>query len=168
MLWMPVAFLSEFGFGQLFKVAQRRGCHSPAVVTTNYLVLAGLLCAYFLLRGGLDLGAAHFMVGCAAGTVFIVAMLLMTRALERCHVATVLTAFRMAILVPVFASVLLWGETASFGQWVGIGLALAALGLMTGGGPGRGALDWHTLAAVLFLAKTPARLIVQQPTRRVM
>ena len=146
---MPVAFLAEFGFGQLFKVAQRRGCHSPAVVTANYLVLAGLLCAYFLLQDGLDLAAAHFKVGCVTGTVFIVAMLLMTRALERCHVASVLTAFRMAILVPVFASVVLWGETVSLGQWAGVGLALVALGLMTGGGAGRCALDWRTLAAVL-------------------
>jgi hypothetical protein len=147
-LWIPLSFLSEFGFGQLFKVAQRRGCYNPAVVTVNYLVLAGWLALYFFFQGGLDLSPDFVRVGVFTGTVFIAAMLIMTRALARFHVAAVMTAFRMAILVPVFASVLLWGETASPLQWVGIGLAVVALGLMTQAG-NWGRFDWVTLAAVL-------------------
>ena len=53
------------------------------------------------------------------------------------RVGSVLTAFRMAMLIPIAASVLIWGETASPLQALGIVLALAALALMTraSGGP---------------------------------
>jgi drug/metabolite transporter (DMT)-like permease len=66
------------------------------------------------------------------GVSFIVSMLVMTRALELIPVATVLTAFRLAILLPIIASVVLWGEAVRALQILGTGLAIAALVLMTG------------------------------------
>ena len=64
------------------------------------------------------------------GLSFIVSMLVMTAALERAPVVMVLTSFRLAILLPVVASMWLWGETLSPTQAVGIGLALVALALI--------------------------------------
>lgn len=46
MLWLPITFVLSFGFGQLFKGSQRRGCHAPTVVAVNYLCLALLLLLY--------------------------------------------------------------------------------------------------------------------------
>ena len=34
-IWLVLAVLSSFGFGQLFKWSQRRGYYAPVVVTTN-------------------------------------------------------------------------------------------------------------------------------------
>lgn len=134
---MPVSFLLEFGFGQLFKWAQQRGCHVPAALVVNYLTLSTLLGIYFLSSGDLRIETAVFKVGLVTGTCFISAMLIMTTALSLVRVGSVLTAFRMAMLIPIAASVLIWGETASPLQALGIVLALAALALMTraDGGP---------------------------------
>jgi len=130
-LWLPLTFVLSFGFGQAFKWSQRRGCHAPTVVAANYLSLALLLLLYLAGTGQLHLDAPTTRVGAIMGLSFIVSMLAMTRALELVPVATVLTAFRLAILVPIAASVLLWGEAVDPVQVVGIALAVAALGLMT-------------------------------------
>jgi drug/metabolite transporter (DMT)-like permease len=138
-LWLPVAFLMEFGFGQLFKVSQRRGYYAPLVVSCNYLVLAVGLGVYLMMTGGLSLSPMVIKVSLVTGTAFIGAMSLMTYALERVNVATVLTGFRMAMVVSIVASMGIWGETVSPAQAAGIVLALVALVLMTrrSSGPGR-------------------------------
>lgn len=131
MFWLPLTFALSFGFGQAFKWSQRRGCHAPTVVAVNYLCLAVLLGAYLFWADELALSEATLRVGGTMGISFIVSMLVMTRALELVPVATVLTAFRLAILMPIIASVLLWGETVQALQITGICLAIVALLLMT-------------------------------------
>jgi hypothetical protein len=129
--WILLSAVGSFGFGQLFKWSQRRGCHAPTVVSVNYLALAAVLAAYHAWRGNAWSSAASWTVGAIMGLSFIVSMLIMTRALERAPVVVVLTAFRLAILVPVVASVWLWSEPLSWTQGGGIGLAVVALVLIT-------------------------------------
>lgn len=130
---LPLAFLLSFGFGQSFKWSQRRGCNAPIVLPTNYLVLGTALALYYGLQGRLLLTHPILTVGVLTGCAFIFSMLIMTRALEIANVATVLTAFRLSILVPVGASVWLWDETITGLQLAGIALAVVALILMTRG-----------------------------------
>ena len=131
MLWLLLAAGLSFGFGQLFKWSQRRRCHAPTVVSTNYLVMAVVLAAWHFWSGNDFAAPASITVGASMGLAFIVAMLIMTAALERAPVAMVLTSFRLAILVPIVVSVWIWGETLSLIQAAGIGLALVALTLIT-------------------------------------
>jgi drug/metabolite transporter (DMT)-like permease len=133
LIWLLPALLLSFGFGQLFKHAQRRGCYAPAVISANYLTIALLLLAYHLVTGQLQPAPRATEVGVFIGLFFILAMLLMTRGLELAAVGAVLTSFRLAILIPVWASVWLWGETLTPAQMGGIALALASLALMTRG-----------------------------------
>lgn len=133
MIWLLPALLLSFGFGQLFKWAQRRGCCAPVVVSTNYLVIAALLLTYHLALGILAPAPRALQVGGFTGFFFIAAMLVMTWGLEKTAVGTVLTAFRLAILIPIWASVWLWGEPITPTQMAGIGLTLASLVLMTRG-----------------------------------
>jgi drug/metabolite transporter (DMT)-like permease len=133
LLWLPAVILLSFGFGQLFKWSQRRGCCAPIVVSVNYLVLAASLALYYGLRGELFFTPPILMVGAVTGATFIVSMFAMTRALEIADVGAVLTSFRLAILLPIGAAVWLWNETATASQFAGILLALISLVLMTWG-----------------------------------
>ncbi len=149
---MPIAFALEFGFGQLFKWAQQRGCHVPAALVVNYLTLSSLLGLYFLASGDLYINRSIATVGLVTGTIFISAMLIMTTALSLIRVGTVLTAFRMAMLIPIAASVFIWDEAASPLQAAGIALALVALALMTrASGPAAKIGRWGQLALVLLV-----------------
>ncbi len=131
MLWLLLAACLSFGFGQLFKWSQRRGCHAPTVVSANYIALATVLAVWHGWTGNDFAAPASLVVGGSMGLAFIVAMLIMTAALERAPVAMVLTSFRLAILVPVVVSVWLWGESLSIMQGAGILLALVSLALIT-------------------------------------
>ena len=111
----------SFGFGQLFKWSQRRGCHAPTVVSTNYVAMAAILAGWHVWTGNDFAAPASLTVGGAMGLSFIVSMLVMTAALKRAPVAMVLTSFRLAILLPVAVSMWLWGESPSPTQAVGIG-----------------------------------------------
>jgi multidrug transporter EmrE-like cation transporter len=79
----------------------------------------------------MDLTFQVFKVGITTGVVFIISLSVMTRALEKTGVGLVFTAFRVAVILPVGASVLIWGEAVTLPQALGIGLALVALILMT-------------------------------------
>ena len=131
MYWLPIACLFSFGFAQLFKWSQRRGCRGPIVVSTNYLVLACVLALYLLVSDRLELTPGAIKIGMITGVVFVTSMLVMTRALEITDVAGVLTAFRMSIILPIGLAVWLWDERANPIQMVGIFLSLLALHLMT-------------------------------------
>ena len=133
MHWLPIVFLLSFGFGQLFKFSQRRGCYAPTVVSVNYLVLSATLFIYLRLQGDLVLTHPVIGIGFLTGCAFIVSMFIMTRALEIADVGAVLTSFRLAILMPIVAAIWLWGETSTYSQTAGIALALISLVLMTRG-----------------------------------
>jgi multidrug transporter EmrE-like cation transporter len=130
-IWLPLAALFEFGFAQLFKSSQRRGHYAPVVVPANYLMLSSVLTAYLLITGQFAFSPQVLKVGMVTGAVFIFAMTIMTRALQRANVGAVFTAFRIAVVVPVAASVAIWGETVSAAQITGVAFALGALVLMT-------------------------------------
>lgn len=135
MHWLLPAAVLSFGFGQLFKWAQRRGCHAPTVVSANYLALAAVLLVWHLATRNDMATTASLLVGGCMGVAFIVAMLVMTAALERAHVALVLTSFRLAVVAPVAVSVWLWGESLTLVQGLGILLTMVALALITGSRP---------------------------------
>ena len=152
LIWLIPALLLSFGFGQLFKHAQRRGCYAPAVVSANYVTIAVLLLVYHLATGQLQPAPQALEVGAFIGLFFILAMLLMTRGLELATVGAVLTSFRLAILIPIWASVWLWGETLTPVQLGGIALSLMALVLMTRGGTSSQRLSpLHSLGLLVLI-----------------
>ena len=132
-LWLALACVLDFGFGQLFKGAERLGCRLAVVVSANYLTLGAALTLYLLLRGELTLTGDIAALGVVTGCSFICSLSIMTRALARANVAAVLTAFRMSIVVPVVAGAWIWGERIGIVQIVGILLALLGLYMITRG-----------------------------------
>ena len=149
-LWLLLSLMVEFGFGQLFKWAEQKGCHAPTVVSTNYLVMAAILLIYLGSTGRLQLPLAAVAVGAVTGTVFISSMSMMTHVLRLLRVASVLTAFRLSIVVPVGLGMLLWDEPLGGVQVLGLSLALLALLLMSRHAQHRTAV--HGLRALAMLA----------------
>ncbi|MDP6040069.1 MAG: hypothetical protein QGG64_16080 [Candidatus Latescibacteria bacterium] len=131
MTWLFLSIILDFGFVQLFKHGQRRGYYAPVVITTNYLIVALAIATYLVVTDAWALPSGAIYTGLATGTVFISSMLLMNHALTIAPVGSVLTAFRMSIVVPIALSIYLWGESMASTQFIGLILALIALALMT-------------------------------------
>lgn len=154
MYLLALACLLDFGFTQLFKLSQRLRCAAPVVVSLNYLTITGVLAVYLGLTQRLDLSADILRVGTLTGVVFICSMSLMTWALEKAHVAVVLVAFRLSLVVPIVASLWFWNEPARPLQFFGLGLAGLGLWLVTRTGEGYGRLRGtalFVLVVVIFL-----------------
>ena len=131
---MPYLFLSillDFGFVQFFKLGERRGYYAPVVVTANYLTVALCIGSYLIFTDQWTFPDGAVRTGLITGILFISSLLLMNFALTIAPVGPVLSAFRIAIIVPVFFGVYLWGEQMAAIQIFGLLLALTALVLMT-------------------------------------
>jgi drug/metabolite transporter (DMT)-like permease len=133
-IWLVLAVVTSFAFGQLFKWSQRRGFYAPVVVSTNYLVVALMLSAVLVLGRGFHVDPQVLMVGSITGVAFITSMLLWTWALTVSNVTTALMAFRLSMLVPIVGGAVLWQEEVSGVQLLGISVALCSLLLMSMGG----------------------------------
>ena len=131
MIWLFLSAILDFGFVQFFKLGQRRGFYAPVVVTTNYLTVALAIAVYLIITDAWTFPTDAIYTGLATGTVFISSMLLMNHALTIAPVGSVLTAFRMSIVVPIALGIYLWGEPMASTQFIGLILALLALALMT-------------------------------------
>lgn len=126
-----MAVLASYGFVQLFKFGQRRGYHSPTLVSTNYLVVGIFLFVYLSFVDELVVPTGALVTGLVTGCVFVSSLTLMTKTLDYTPVGAVFSAFRMSVAVPVALGVWLWKEPITSEQVVGIGLALLALVMMT-------------------------------------
>ena len=131
MHWLFLSIVLDFGFVQLFKLGERRGYYAPVVVTANYLTVAVSIGTYLLVTDSWNFPERTVETGLVTGFLFISSMLLMNFALTIAQVGAVLSAFRIAIIVPVFFGVYLWDEPLALTQAVGLLLALLALVLMT-------------------------------------
>jgi drug/metabolite transporter (DMT)-like permease len=131
MHWLFLAAILDFGFVQFFKLGERRGYYGPVVVVANYFTVAATIGTYLLFTDQWTFAEGTVETGLVTGVLFISSMLLMNHALTIAPVGSVLSAFRIAIIVPVFFGVYLWDEPLASAQAVGLLLALLALVLMT-------------------------------------
>ncbi|MCE2433805.1 MAG: hypothetical protein J4F29_12920 [Candidatus Latescibacteria bacterium] len=91
MHWLFFSIILDFGFVQLFKLGQRRGCYAPVVVSVNYLVLACAIAIYLFVTDAWTFPALALYTGLGTGTVFISSMLLMNHALTLAPIGSVVT-----------------------------------------------------------------------------
>ncbi len=131
MHWLCLSIILDFGFVQLFKFGQRRAYYAPVVIAANYLVVALAIGIYLFVTRAWAFPPLAFYTGLATGAVFISSMLLMNHALTLAPIGSVVTAFRMSIIVPIVMGIYLWGESLAPTQVAGLLLALSALILMT-------------------------------------
>lgn len=131
MIWLLLSIILDFGFIQSFKLSQRKGHYAPVVVAANYLAMALAIALYLLATDQWVFPTAAIITGLITGTVFISSMLLMNHALTIAPVGSVLTAFRMSIIIPIALGIYLWNEPMASTQFIGLVLALGALALMT-------------------------------------
>jgi len=131
MTWLFLSIILDFGFIQFFKLGHRRGYYAPVVVTVNYLTVALSIAIYLIVTDAWIFPTGAIYTGLATGTVFISSMLLMNYGLTIAPVGSVLTAFRMSIIVPIGLGIYLWGEPMASTQFIGLLFALIALALMT-------------------------------------
>lgn len=132
MIYLLLAILTSAAIPIIFKYAHRKALNEAVVITMNYLTISVLTGTLLVIKGTfldwsdpLKVRAAIF--GLVSGVFFYVGFYLYQRSVRACG-ATLAGAFgKIGILIPATLSLILWRESPSLVQWLGIVIAIVAI-----------------------------------------
>lgn len=142
MLWLVLAVSCNLAIAMLFKYSERRGLDRAVLLTVNYAV-ASILAAVFVftgeggpavLRGGLGLPALSI----GTGVLFIGGYYLFAYSIREAGMGLATGIVKIAVVLPVLASWVIWKEVPSSLQMAGLVLAGAAFFLIAQPGASAG------------------------------
>jgi drug/metabolite transporter (DMT)-like permease len=120
-----------FAFSHLFKYAQIKKCAPIPVITLNYSVVFLILLLYHLYAGFPKVTASMLYLGTFTGCVFMCALYVYTKGLEKVSVNLCMMSFRLSIVIPIGFAVLFWDEPMNDQKIIGIIFALLAIVFMS-------------------------------------
>jgi len=114
-------------FFHVIRSAQVRGRNMMVVAAVNYVLASPLCLVLSAVQGNTALSFPTLVWGAAQGVAFIVTYVLICAAMAQSGLGISTAFVRLAVVIPVAASVLWWGETPTPGQAMGIVACLASL-----------------------------------------
>jgi len=114
--------------GLYYKQSAVAGCRRLCFVAVERITIVLAMAGYCALAGGTEFCAKVVWVALLAGVSVLGARMCLLKALALGNTAITWTINGLAISIPVVASIVLWKETPSWWQW--IGLALAPVGIV--------------------------------------
>ncbi len=170
MLWMLVCVLTGAGFGHIMRHAQVHHHSMIWVGAWNYLFAALAAWVWLGLQptSGLSWDAA--VLGLVSGVSFVMAFFLLDHAIRAAGVGVSQSVQWLGITLPVAASIVIWRETPTAIQALGMVLAFISLPLLACGpsAPDAPRGRWRVLfLAGLFLLEGLVGLAMKVYSRRV-
>lgn len=129
MIYLLPAALCSIAIALVLKVNERLGGNRIAIAGVNYAVAS--VASLAILRG--NPGSpdfAAFALGTVAGAVWVAGFLVFMAGIAAGPLAITVTATRLAVVIPVAFSIVLWRENPGPMQWTGIALGLAAIAIL--------------------------------------
>jgi drug/metabolite transporter (DMT)-like permease len=116
--------------GLVLKQADVRGLDRLPLIRINYVVAAGIAFIGCVALGQQHISRSTAVLAAVTGGLFVAGLFIWMKAIQAAGLALSVVAMRTAIVVPTLASILIWHESPTTVQLVGIGVALLALGLV--------------------------------------
>lgn len=129
MLALLIAIVCTTSFSLILRGTQRAGQDQFAVMAINYLVAsaAGLACAGLRTHPS----PLTLQIGVIGGVTFITTYVVIIHSMDVKGVAVANAITRLSVVIPVLATILIWGERPTSIQAVGAVLALGAMPLLS-------------------------------------
>jgi drug/metabolite transporter (DMT)-like permease len=129
-LYLLFKVASAVGMGLVLKQADARSLDRLPLIRTNYAIAAVI--GFF---ASVALGQNHIsnqtaLLAALTGILFVAGLLIWARAIQAAGLALSVVAMRTAVVIPVFAAVLIWHENPSLLEIGGSFVALIALALV--------------------------------------
>ncbi len=147
MVLLIVTSILSSGFGLLVRYSQRRGCNLFAVGAVNYISASLFHFVLVLISGIPRLHAPTIWIGVLGGLAYSFTFLIFLKFMHLRGLSITAVIMRMSVVVPLFFSLVVWGETATAIQLIG------AL---------------FTLFSLPFLALTPRQTPGKVPARSIL
>ena len=132
---MPVfyAILAVAAFavlGVTYKLSDRLACHKQQVNFFMFLAASLAMLVWGVLTRQLQLSARAVLLGLVMGLICYGTVVAFRHAAALGRISTSWTIINLALVLPVLASVLVWGELPSAKHCVGLVLTLCAIVLL--------------------------------------
>ena len=131
MIVLLVAVLLAPAFGLIVRYAQEKGCNLWTVGAINYVTASLFHVVRCMIGGGLRPSPATLGIGILGGVAYITSFFLLFPAMKLRGVSIATAVLRLAAVVPIVLSIVLWGEHPTEYQAVGAALAFTSLPLLT-------------------------------------
>jgi len=153
-LFLILSILSSVIIANLLRFSEHRRSSRLVVIAANYITCTVASVIYGLATGGLSLSGGVAGLGILTGVSFALTFWLMIIAIGRVGIAIPVSVTRLAVVLPIAVSLVVYGERPNPWQQAGLVLALVALVLFgrSAGGDGRTVVPrWQTVLLVLGL-----------------
>ncbi|MEN6305752.1 MAG: DMT family transporter [Armatimonadia bacterium] len=125
MLALIIAIICTTSFSLIIRASQRSGQDQFAVMGLNYA--AASLAALAFAGGHTHVSPPTLHIGLIAGTVFVITYFFLIHGMDLKGVAVANAITRLSVLIPVLATVLIFGEKPHLFEAMGGALALMAM-----------------------------------------
>lgn len=130
MLWALLSALCSTSISINLKVAGRRRVPTLQLLFWNYALATAVAALLGALSGRFEYDPLSLGIGVWTGVIFIIAFWVYVWGIERFGIAITGSLMSLGLVVPVGASILVWGERPALAVWLGFGLAVAAIVLL--------------------------------------
>ena len=127
MVHLVLVILLSTAFSLMMKHAHARGYGVFAVGCVNYVVAGAIAGIGWLPQLSEAFSSRALLLGCAGGVMYVLCYLFIMVMLERQGISVATALTRLAIVVPVLASILLWNEKPTVLQVLGLGATFVAI-----------------------------------------
>lgn len=138
-MFLLVATVLTSAFGLIVKSAQHTRRNPVAVGFINYIFAAVAGGVVLFVDGEWHPDLATVIIGSLTGIFYVTAFWFLVIAIRQGGVAVTMAIVRLAILIPILCSILVWSEIPSTGQTIGIIFVCLALPFLSAGVGGNGA-----------------------------
>jgi drug/metabolite transporter (DMT)-like permease len=129
---LVMATLFSAAFGLVLRGAMGRRCNPYAVGVVNYIAATAIHLARHAVRGdGWRLEPLTLGLGAAVGVLYALNFTFFVPLLNRRGVSIPSAMSRLAVIMPMLAAVVVWGERLTSPQAAGAALSLVAMPLLT-------------------------------------
>ncbi len=131
MLYLVLAIVSSVTMACVIKVSEGAGANRLGVAFVNYCIAAAVCFLLWLAHDAVPTSGLTAACGIFAGITWAVSLILIMYAIRWIGIAISSTVIRIAVVIPIILSILIWSEIPNIVQSAGIALAATAIVLLS-------------------------------------
>lgn len=133
MIWILISILMAAAFGNIMRHAQQHGRNMAWVGAWNYAAAAVVSWLFWIAQGFQPLTWYAICYGIITGVSFIAAYFLLVPCLRTAGVGITQAVAQLSVILPIVASIFIWGEKPGLICSIGLALILVAFPLLACG-----------------------------------
>lgn len=127
MIFLILAIICSSSLALILKHGHVKNNNTVLLINGNYATASFISLMFMIFKYGFDISIEVFLFALFLGYLFAITFVIYSRAISLAGTALATVSARLSVLIPVIASIILYGESPTFNMLLGFGLALVTL-----------------------------------------